>query len=255
MTPRSSRANSIFEKPKMKWKQRRGGSITEEIDPATLSGYEYDTNKAMSGKYLTNFLQQSQWTDQLDQITIVWDHVPAFEELESYGDLDESDGTRACRRLFKAVVVWDELGNSLWKALRDLADNKHEALYTTRPMISVEDDDDGSADGRYFQDVGFTTTIFNSSRTSQESSGARRSLSTSDSNWDQCPCSYCKSGSGLFRSKTDSAKTSHRKRSGSVSSHMARTIGSNCANVVRKALGVFSERREACAASQPAVRA
>lgn len=67
--------------------------------------------------YLEDFLHNSRWRDRLDRITIVRDAVPTMSELNAYGDLDEKGGTCACRRLFKAVVIWDELGHALWLTL------------------------------------------------------------------------------------------------------------------------------------------
>lgn len=74
--------------------------------------------------YLEDFLHNSQWSDQMDRITIVRDAVPTMPELNAYGDLDEEEGTRACRRLFKAVVIWDELGHSLWGTLRAASEQR-----------------------------------------------------------------------------------------------------------------------------------
>lgn len=243
----------------MKWKQRRGGSITEEIDPSSLSGYGYDNEKALSGRYLTNFLQQSCWNDQLDQISIVWDYVPAFNELKRYGHLDEVEGTRACRRLVKAPVVWDQVGNSLWKSLKALGEDSQLSMNSSNTELSKyelcgEEDfeDDGSADGRYFQDIAFSTNMFGRPRVSHESFCAPRSFSTSDSAWDQCSCTHCKSD--LLRSHSGPANVQDRKRSGSISSNRARALGANCANALRRAFGMLGDKRDSCSASQNPIR-
>lgn len=77
-----------------------------------------EENRKWVRTYLVNFLQQCAWNDQLEQISINWEYVPSMQELESYGKLSESEGTRACRKLFKAAVIWDDLGHALWKTLQ-----------------------------------------------------------------------------------------------------------------------------------------
>jgi hypothetical protein len=71
----------------------------------------------MARSYLERFLNESEWQDHM--VSIIQEAVPTMGELESYGELDESEGTRACRKMFKAVVVWEQIGHSLWEKLRD----------------------------------------------------------------------------------------------------------------------------------------
>ncbi|KAK0386765.1 hypothetical protein NLU13_6601 [Sarocladium strictum] len=76
-------------------------------------------SRGLARSYLEHFLQTSEWQDHTDRIGVVDEAVPTMEELESYGSLDEAEGTRACRKMFKAVVVWEKVGHSLWQRLRE----------------------------------------------------------------------------------------------------------------------------------------
>lgn len=80
--------------------------------------------KAETADFLTYYLERSAFRDQSDLISIAWENLPSLSQLESYGDLDSTDGTRACRRLFKAVVIWDELGHDLWEMLSSSSYNQ-----------------------------------------------------------------------------------------------------------------------------------
>lgn len=89
-------------------------------------GQAEQASRSLAREYLERFLETSEWQDHVDRIGIIDEAVPTMEELEAYGTLDEADGTRACRRMFKAVVVWEQVGHSLWERLRNDAhkDNK-----------------------------------------------------------------------------------------------------------------------------------
>ncbi|QPH10582.1 hypothetical protein C2857_001967 [Epichloe festucae Fl1] len=114
-------STTFFELPHKKRRQRR--LIEEEQrQRALLEAAEESRTRAWN--YVVEFLQASEWRHQMGQITVVYDAVPTMEELESYGDLDEKEGTRTCRKLFKAPVVWDELGHGLWKVLSAAAEKK-----------------------------------------------------------------------------------------------------------------------------------
>ncbi|KAG6026566.1 hypothetical protein E4U41_001232 [Claviceps citrina] len=104
----------FFELPHKKRKQRR--LLEEERRQKALLEAE-EESRSLAWNYIVDFLQASEWCDQMDQIAVVFEAVPTMEELESYGHLDEKEGTRASRKLFKAPVVWDELGHGLWKVL------------------------------------------------------------------------------------------------------------------------------------------
>lgn len=96
-----------------------------------------DVSRGRSKAYLNDFLAKSEWGSRMNQFTVIWDAVPTMEELERYGELDETEGTRMCRKLFRAVVVWDELANSLWKALRTKSEQKKAALKGLGPMLRM----------------------------------------------------------------------------------------------------------------------
>jgi hypothetical protein len=87
--------------------------------------------------YVEDFLRRSEWSDQLDSITVHWDAIPNMEELESYGNLDATEGTRNCRRFFTAVVVWDDLGHGLWMRLKKTAEQRKAALKGLGPMLRM----------------------------------------------------------------------------------------------------------------------
>ncbi|OAA51539.1 hypothetical protein NOR_00132 [Metarhizium rileyi] len=115
----------FFELPHKRRKQRRLLE-QEQRQQALLEAEEESRSEAWT--YIIEFLQDSEWCSQMGQITVVYDAVPTMETLESYSFLGEKEGTIACRRLFKAPVVWDELGHGLWKVLRSLADQKRATL-------------------------------------------------------------------------------------------------------------------------------
>ncbi|EFY85425.1 hypothetical protein J3459_008450 [Metarhizium acridum] len=123
--PIRSHSTTFFELPLKRRKQRRLLE-QEQRQRALLEAEEESRSEAWN--YIIEFLQASEWCDQMGQITVVYDAVPTMDGLESYGFLDEKEGTIACRRLFKAPVVWDELGRGLWKLLRSVADQKRAAL-------------------------------------------------------------------------------------------------------------------------------
>jgi hypothetical protein len=87
--------------------------------------------------YVEDFLNRSEWSDQLDSITVHWDAIPTMEELESYGTLDATEGTRMCRRYFTAVVVWDDLGHGLWMRLKKTSEQRKAALKGLGPMLRM----------------------------------------------------------------------------------------------------------------------
>lgn len=126
-------SNTFFELPHKKRKQRRLME-QEQRQRALLEAQEESRSQALH--YLVEFLQASQWCDQMDHITVVYDAVPTMDELQSYGSLGEKEGTRACRKVFKAPVVWDELGHGLWKVLKALAEEKQRA----RPALPSVDE-------------------------------------------------------------------------------------------------------------------
>ncbi|GAB0137638.1 hypothetical protein EsDP_00005895 [Epichloe bromicola] len=118
-------STTFFELPHKKRRQRR--LIEEEQRQRALLEAE-EESRTRARNYVVEFLQASEWRHQMGQITVVYEAVPTMEELESYGDLDEKEGTRTCRKLFKAPVVWEELGHGLWKVLSAAAEQKLPAV-------------------------------------------------------------------------------------------------------------------------------
>ncbi|KAM0420790.1 hypothetical protein ACHAPT_011451 [Fusarium lateritium] len=108
----------LFGNPKKrKQKQQQEQKVKEEqLRLQALEEAEFAT-KAETSDFLTYYLERSPFKDQCDQISIAWDSLPSLSELEAYGELDKTEGTQACRRLFKAVVIWDDLGLDLWETL------------------------------------------------------------------------------------------------------------------------------------------
>lgn len=85
-----------------------------------------ETSKERASNFLHAFLEIAGWREESDFITVLEDLVPTMEELVAYGELSEKEGTRACRRLFKAVLIWDKIGHSLWLNLRETFNYKQE---------------------------------------------------------------------------------------------------------------------------------
>lgn len=108
----------LFGNPKKrKQKQQQEQKVKEEqLRLQALEEAEFAT-KAETSDFLTYYLERSPFKDQCDQISIAWDSLPSLGELQAYGELDKTEGTQACRRLFKAPVIWDDLGLDLWETL------------------------------------------------------------------------------------------------------------------------------------------
>jgi hypothetical protein len=103
-------------------KQRRQEQERAQVailERAALEAEEYA--KAETLEFLESWLINSVWSDQVEQISITRENLPPIDELWSFGDMAETQGTHACRRLFKAPVIWDELGHSLWQMLKNEA--------------------------------------------------------------------------------------------------------------------------------------
>ncbi|RDA90843.1 hypothetical protein CP533_1530 [Ophiocordyceps camponoti-saundersi (nom. inval.)] len=122
----SSPSPSFFQLPNKKRRQNRPIEHDPEHDASEQTAVlqEEASLRTQALIYLDDFLHNSKWTHQLEQIAIVQEAVPTMPELNSWGDLDEKEGTRVCRRLFKAVVVWDELGHDLWRTLRAASEQR-----------------------------------------------------------------------------------------------------------------------------------
>ncbi|KAH6880479.1 hypothetical protein B0T10DRAFT_144498 [Thelonectria olida] len=106
-------------------KQRRQEQERAQVailERAALEAEEYA--KAETLEFLESWLINSVWSDQVELISITRENLPPIDELWSFGELAETQGTHACRRLFKAPVIWDELGHSLWQMLKNEASDR-----------------------------------------------------------------------------------------------------------------------------------
>ena len=136
---RGTTSTALFGNPKRR-KQRQQQEQEqkdkeEKLRLQALEEAEFAT-KAETSDFLLYYLERSPFKDQSDQISIAWENLPSLSELESFADLDKTAGTQACRRLFKAVVIWDDLGLDLWETLNS----------TFHPESNEEDSDDDLLD-------------------------------------------------------------------------------------------------------------
>ncbi|PHH60966.1 hypothetical protein CDD81_981 [Ophiocordyceps australis] len=126
---RHSSSSSLFQLPITR--RRKQNQLLEQRQRSEQEAAVQQEEAALRSQafvYLDDFLQNSpEWQEHAYRITIVDDAVPTMPELNAYGDLEEKEGTRACRRLFKAVVIWDELGRSLWRTLRLASEQRQQA--------------------------------------------------------------------------------------------------------------------------------
>ena len=261
-SPQLPRTHKGLELPIHKLKYRRRDTDddserrrAEQREEAAQRGEE--VSRARARAYLNDFLEKSEWGTRMNQFTVDWDAVPTMEELESYGGLDETEGTRACRKLFRAVVVWDELGNSLWQRLKITSKQKKDALKGLGPMLMmgvVGDDgrresdssDKSSKSSRRARSSSRESSSQHSRTASQQSFKNRASRSkTMPSRQASQDC--------LFEESPDQSDYSHdldetsrpeeqnelpQQRPG-----FQRIISQNCASAVRKTLGVFGDGR------------
>ncbi|KAF4435305.1 hypothetical protein F53441_13538 [Fusarium austroafricanum] len=129
---------------KQKQQQQEQKDQEEKLRLQALEEAEFAT-KAETSDFLLYYLERSPFKDQSDQISIAWENLPSLSELESFASLDKTAGTQACRRLFKAVVIWDDLGLDLWETLNS----------TFQPVSDEEDSDDDLLDEISEEPVGW----------------------------------------------------------------------------------------------------
>ncbi|PFH59825.1 hypothetical protein XA68_11843 [Ophiocordyceps unilateralis] len=220
---------SFFQLPNKKRRQNRPIEHDDDVSEQTAVLQEEASLRTQALVYLDDFLHNSKWTDQLDQIAIVQEAVPTMPELNSYGDMDEKEGTRVCRRLFKAVVVWDELGHNLWRTLRAASEQRklvqrqfegslkatsgdmfHPAAFTSRRRPSRRSSEDS-------YDSAFSQLSLESTRESTLSSadGKRRlrmskKLSISSTSSSQRSSSELESAALECQASSDSSRHSHQ---------------------------------------------
>lgn len=199
-------------------------------------------SRARACNYLSTFLHSSPWTDQLDQITIVWDSVPSMEELDSYGELDEKEGTRNCRRLFKAVVVWDEVGHLLWQTLKAAAQQR-QPLDGAVPITIEQTSIDAT-------DIWWHVPLDHSFRrgsqeTSHSSLASRGSVTASPFSFDRDYTAFSSLSSSPCDKSFMTATSQTRKRNDSLSATIPRVISQSCVSAVKKTFGAFYEKSPA----------
>ncbi|KAM3512633.1 hypothetical protein MY11210_003727 [Beauveria gryllotalpidicola] len=243
LSPRQ--CGSLFELPHKKWRRRRITSHLMEQEERDRAAREADMeSRVRACNYLSTFLHSSPWTDQLDQITIEWDYVPSMEELESYGQLDENEGTRNCRRLFKAVVVWDQVGHLLWRTLKDAAAQQKQQPLSAALPLAIGHNSTDSTDAWW--NAPYDRSFRRGSQETTYSSLASRSSATID------PFSFARDYT-TFTSLSSSpceisfmaAAEQTRSRSDSLSAMIPRVISHSCVTAVKKTLSVFSEKQTA----------
>lgn len=198
-------------------------------------------SRARACNFLSTFLHSSPWTDQLDQITIVYDCVPSMEELESYGELDEKEGTRNCRRLFKAVVVWDQVGHLLWQTLKDAAQQQQQTSPAPLPM-AIERTSADMTDAWWHAppDNSFRR---GSQETSNSSLASRGSANTNPFSLERDYSTFSSLSSSPCDKSSMAAACQTRKRSDSLSAMIPRAISQGYVFAVKKTFGAFSEKQ------------
>lgn len=247
--PLSPRHGSFFELPHKKWRRRRVTTDLMHQQEQDRAAREAEMeSRARACNYLSTFLHSSPWTDQLDQITIVWDSVPSMEELESYGELDEKEGTHNCRRLFKAVVIWDELGHLLWQTLQDAdqqkQQNEQQQLQTsTGSLTSVSERPSTDGVDSWWHAPPVRRGSHETSHSSLASRGSASAASPSPfASFERDYSTF----SSLSSSPCEMSYMPHaRKRSDSLSAMIPRAISHSCVSAVKKTFGVFSEKQTA----------
>lgn len=234
MMPASVSTKALFgHRERKQRRQEQERAQVAILERAALEAEEYA--KAETFEFLQSWLENSVWRDQLEQISITQQNLPPIDELWSFGELPETEGTHACRRLFKAVVIWDDLGHGLWQMLKTEASDR-----SSRSMFQED---------AYTADYTSPPRSRGSSRSSEtcysESESPRRTsitkvTSTLHKNF---------SGKMPMRRATDpqyqsttSLSSDTCKTSSSSRSRLHKIIPHGCyANVVRKTMGAVHQ--------------
>ncbi|POR33838.1 Uncharacterized protein TPAR_05965 [Tolypocladium paradoxum] len=234
--------------------KRARSRVKEQLQNERAAQKEETRLRVQALLYLDDFLRSSPWHAQMDQITIVHDAVPTMPVLNSYGGLDEQEGTRACRRLFKAVVVWDQLGHSLWKTLRAASEQRQLAQQRYAQAAAL----DGCASDQEFHLAVSRLSARRSSEASVDSArsqdSAHSSVGETTKKQQQPPLlklSKKLSSSSSRRSSSESSASGLEQRCSACGTNQRRRSRSpipkvnlqNCASAVRRTLSVFGESR------------
>lgn len=255
----------LFDRKKRKQRRQTEERIQDELRVAAAATAK-DELKFETLDYLNEFLVSSGWRDEAEQISIVWEKLPPLKELEAYATLDETDGTRACRKLFKAVVVWDEVGHSLWKKLK--ADLEEQEEDKRRNLEPIAEDWPGEVNPFSWSSTSCRSGSHcsRSSRKSIESSHSPRSSVDLHRQYDEpttppdearrpsLPWATVPLGERLAMQTSGRRSTepplsslgdayNSAKAGGDSRFTLPKLVSQNCANVVKKTLGRFSESR------------
>ena len=244
----------LFDRPKHRKQQREVKARMQDKlrEQAELEAQEIA--KFETFDFLMGFLHGSEWKDLSDSITIAWDVLPTMQELQTYGRLDKVEGTRACRKLFKVAVVWDDLGCSLWERLSgNAARNK---------SISSQDtiwEEESNAETEFDQDCTCSDTAVpslsrcqsKSSRTSRGSTSSSRSRHTSSERREERTSDKASTGHCKCRNPKHPGRRSTEPLPGNSDTQslqhkdsrkgLPRLLSNNCANAVKRTLGGFGD--------------
>lgn len=222
-----------------KWKSKKCSAGT--VDLAVSTDYETqirvdEESRRWVRTYLVNFLQNCDWNDQLDNISIAWESVPSMQDLESYGMMNESEGTRACRKLFKAAVIWDDLGHALWKTLRAAYEEQQESSSGASSPAPSRGNDTSYSSAR--ASIDSSNSRYNFSSSAQSEAAAYSYTNTTSRAYP--PDSFSSRTQSVSSTGSGSSEPATRQRSNSRSLAMSRTFAHSCntaASAVKRAFG------------------
>ncbi|KAF7555215.1 hypothetical protein G7046_g6614 [Stylonectria norvegica] len=254
---------ALFDRPKKRKQLREAEERRQEVLRKQAAQDAKDALKFETMDFLTSFLENSPFRDLAEQITITWEALPKLDELETYGELDKTEGTRACRKLFKAAVIWDDLGLCLWERLSSRAEErskrrepKMEAVleeeYTWEEEL-LEQERRASASSNAVPRMARHHS--RSSRSSHDSGASSRSRQTSSDRENEKALVNIVSTEVTVRSpaaeiadmvaKTRSTCIARRSADPLISAvhrhHLPRMITNNCASAVRKTMDAFGD--------------
>lgn len=221
-----------------KWKSKKCSAGTVGLAVST----DYETQVRVDEEsrrwvrtYLVNFLQNCDWNDQLDNISIAWESVPSMQDLESYGMMNESEGTRACRKLFKAAVIWDDLGHALWKALRAAYEERQESSSGASSPAPSRGNDTANSSARASMESSNSRYNFTSSAQSEAAYSYTNTTSRAFP-----PNSFSNRTQSVSSMGSGSSEPATRQRSNSRSLAVSRSFAISCnsaASAVKRAFG------------------
>lgn len=192
--------------------------------------------------YLNNFLQNSEWRDLADSVTIAWEDLPTLKVLYTYAALDKVEGTRACRKLFKAAVIWDDLGCSLWKWLNNAAARNRNVILEDNEW-SLESDHDNEYTS---SEVHLPNLARSPSKSSHMSRGSSSSSRSRQSSTERHEHTLEKSNTSIFRGRHHHKSPVRRSTdpasmAGTIDNHCKKGFPRILSDNVKKTMGAFGE--------------